>query len=257
MLNFTWHEWVADCIGLAGIFGTLYFGLKPNKRRKLVYSINPVRTKVVTSGKASNLKVLYHDETFDNVDITAVQLAIWNAGDEGIESGDVLGDNPVTITTKPEARVLEAIIRNQPRKDVVKFEIPESKDSWTLGKVPINWKILEQNDAVSLQLIYKGEPDVNIKVEGNIRGRIPIKPVPASSRSLKEHKKSLRENIIGVSISLIVFVLTLILLFVTKTHNDILGEIVSFLFVASLFIGSILFLLLVQTLREKLPPIEY
>ncbi len=101
--------WVGLLVGLVGIAVGLYFGLISRRRRELLFSVNPVRTKVVTSGQATDLKVLYRDESLGDIDITAVQLAIWNAGYESIKKGHVRKE--IVVTTNPQVRILEASVR--------------------------------------------------------------------------------------------------------------------------------------------------
>ena len=84
MSDIGWFGWVGFLIGLLGIAIGIYFGLVSRRRRELVFSVNPVRTKVVTSGQATDLKVLYLDEPLGDIDIAAVQLAVWNAGKKAL-----------------------------------------------------------------------------------------------------------------------------------------------------------------------------
>ena len=45
------------------------------------------------------------------------------------------------------------------------------------GRVTISWQILEQNDGGIIQLIYTGNPEVNIRVDGVIEGQKEIEQI--------------------------------------------------------------------------------
>jgi len=128
----------SDWLGLVGlVLGLIgaYLALISIKKRKLVYCLNPVRTRVVTSGQATDLKVVFRNEPLGDTDVSAVQLEIWNAGNESIWEANVLED--VVIFTNPIVRILEASIRKQSR-DVVKFTVSNSPEMEAMGKVGVS-----------------------------------------------------------------------------------------------------------------------
>ena len=240
--------WVGLLVGLVGIAVGLYFGLISRRRRKLLFSVNPVRTKVVTSGQATDLKVLYRDESLGDIDITAVQLAIWNAGYESIKKGHVRKE--IVVTTNPQVRILEASVRTG--SPDTGFNLLDSTDSKAKGRVPVSWEILEKNEGASIQLLYLGTPEVDISVEGLIEGQGHAKRIVTSSslKSPQEHRKTRRQQSLWVVISLVFSVVTAILQFAIKVQWDpLLPLLILSLF--SLFISS---LNLSSTIRERFPP---
>jgi len=240
--------WVGILVGLVGIAIGVYFGLISRRRRELLFSVNPVRTKVVTSGQATDLKVLYRDESFGDIDITAVQLAIWNAGYESIKKGHVRKE--IVVTTKPQVRILEASVRTG--SPDTGFNLLDSTDSKAKGRVPVSWEILEKNEGASIQLLYVGTPEVDILVEGLIEGQGHAKRIVTSSslKSPQEHYKARRQQSLWVIISLSVSVVTAILKFAINVQWDLL----TMLFVIALFILFLSILSLSSTIRERFPP---
>lgn len=240
--------WVGILVGLVGLAVGLYFGLISRRRRELLFSVNPVRTKVVTSGQATDLKVLYRDESLGDIDITAVQLAIWNAGYESIKKGHVRKE--IVVTTNPQVRILEASVRTE--SPDTGFNLLESTDLKAKGRVPVSWEILEKNEGASIQLLYLGTPDVDISVEGLIEGQGRAKRIVTSSslKSPQEHRKTRRQQSLWVVISLVFSVVTAILQFAIKVQWDLLPM----FFIISLFILFISSSNLLSTIRERFPP---
>ena len=144
--------------------------------RELVYAINPIKTRVAIAGQATGLELLHQGVRLGSVDITAAQVAIWNSGDGSIKKENIL--KGVEISTNPPVRILEAsIVKSSRDLEITHFGMLESRESMDQGKVSISWDILEKDDGASIQLIYLGLPEVDIKVEGLIEGVGEIKRV--------------------------------------------------------------------------------
>ncbi|OGO05929.1 MAG: hypothetical protein A2Z76_04320 [Chloroflexi bacterium RBG_13_56_8b] len=170
----TWFG-VVGIIGLlVGIILPTYFYFHTRVERELVYAVNPVRTAVVTAGQASELSVFHEGEPLGDVNVTAAQVAIWNAGKQSIREEDIL--RPIVISTDPPVPILEVSIRQRSR-EVTEFNLVGTPESLASGRVPVSWYILEKDDGASIQLIYEGTQDVNFRVEGVIEGRHEIKDV--------------------------------------------------------------------------------
>ena len=220
-------------VGIFGVAVAVYFGLASRKRRELVFSINPIRTRLVSSGQATDLKVSYQNEPLGNVDITAVQFAIWNAGNESIKTEHIRRD--IIVTTNPQVRILEASVRKV--SPDTGFNLLDTTDSKAEGKVPLSWEILERNEGASIQLLYLDVPlntsEVDILVEGLIEGQGHPKPKATSSsfKSLEAHRKSLRNQILSAAISFLVLLVTAVLRFAFQMQGP--SDIVSLLFVLS------------------------
>ena len=228
--------WVGLLVGLVGIAVGLYFGLISRRRRELLFSVNPVRTKVVTSGQATDLKVSYRDEPLGDTDVTAVQLAIWNAGYESIKKEHIRKE--IVVTTEPQVRILEASVRTE--SPYTGFKLLDSTDSKVKGRVPVSWEILERNEGASIQLLYLGTSEVDILVEGLIEGQGHAKQIVTSSslKSPQEHHKQRRQQSFSVVISLVSSVVIAILQFAIKVQWDLL-PILLILSLLILFISSL------------------
>jgi len=144
--------------------------------RDLVYAVNPVQTKIVTQGQARELEVLHKGEKLGDVDITAVQVAIWNTGGESIRATNVLKE--VVIWTHDGVPVLEATVVKQSRDvEVTGLGIVEDSEEMRKGRIRVRWDILEKNDGASFQLICLGATDINVGVEGLIEGSGEVRKI--------------------------------------------------------------------------------
>jgi hypothetical protein len=165
--------WLATILGLVL---TVYFYIEAKETRQLTYYLNPVKAALVRSGQASRLST-----TFDNKpikgDITAAQVALWNQGKLAIKKQDML--KPVVLYTENNAPILEATIRKSSR-DVTGLSL--ATEQLQQGRVGISWDILERNDGCVIQLIYAGNPDLNLSIDGVIEGQPQLEQAKFSGR---------------------------------------------------------------------------
>ena len=120
---------------------------------------------MVKSGTASSLSANFNGKAI-TTDITATQIAIWNAGRMPIKRADVL--KPVIITLPVAVPILEASLRKVSR-DVTNVTLDETAPA--RNQVGVQFDILERNDGCVIQLIYAGLPDAPITVSGVIIGQ--------------------------------------------------------------------------------------
>jgi hypothetical protein len=130
-------------------------------KRNLTFCVNPVRTPIVQTSKPSDVAVSYKGKAV-SANVTAVQIAIWNAGRTPIRAEDVL--IPCALNTGTN-RIMEASILRVAR-EVCEFHC----DSNHLGEgtIGVKWRILEKGDGALIQLVYEGTPESPITVSGTI-----------------------------------------------------------------------------------------
>jgi hypothetical protein len=164
-------------IAILGFGFGIYAWLDNKASRELTYYVDPARAVVVQSGKSSDLAVSYKNEPVPG-DITAAQIAIWNAGKLSIKSVDAL--KPTVIYTEDGTPILEATIRN-PGRDVsqITLDTTQLRD----GRLAVKWSILERNDGAIVQLIYAGDSAVGISAEGAFEGQKSLTRISERERS--------------------------------------------------------------------------
>jgi hypothetical protein len=74
----------------------------------------------------------------------------------------------------PKHSILEANLRGASR-DVVKPKLDRSRIAE--GILGISWRIMEHSDGFSLQVIYAGPADAELRVEGTLKGQPKIEPI--------------------------------------------------------------------------------
>ena len=162
---------VSTVASLVSIGLAVYFYYAGIRRRDLSYYFHPIRTKIATIGEDSRLRATYDGRELKG-SLTAMQFAIWNAGDEPIRPDDVL--DRVTVTAPPGVRVLDIKVRQEARR-VVGFRVDDTQKSE--GVLDLSWKILERNDGAVVQVLFEGAPDAPFRIDGAIVGQPRISDV--------------------------------------------------------------------------------
>lgn len=153
---------------ILGIGLSVYFFLASRERSELTYFVHPVKAAVVRTGQSSRLSVQFDAQAL-TCDVTATQIAFWNAGRRSIRVASIL--NPLVIRTGNKAKILEARLQKTSR-DVVGLTLDSSRLS--SGEVEIRWNILEQNDGGVLQIVYAGDERVEIQAQAVLEGQPEI-----------------------------------------------------------------------------------
>ena len=164
-------------IAIISLGAALYFYLEQRQSRGLIYYVHPVKAAVVARGAQVSKLTAYYGEKRVITDITVAQVAIWNQGKLPIKDADIL--QPIVLFTADKTPILEATTRKVSR-EVSKLRL--NADEAPNGRVTISWKILEQNDGGVIQLIYAGNPNVDIRLDGVIEGQKEIARVVYSER---------------------------------------------------------------------------
>lgn len=161
---------VGFVIGVISLAVTSYFGVRSLRSRELLYGIYATKTTIVKSGQSSDLHVSYKGQDV-STDVTALQVAVWNHGNESIKPENFVTVPPITLTTSPRVPILEARIK-QVQRTVSQIVLDTSHTG--TGSVSLTWKILERNDGAVVQLIVAGPTSVTVEAEGAVEGQEKI-----------------------------------------------------------------------------------
>lgn len=157
------YSGVASLIGVIGVLLSIYFFYAAREVPDLTYYVSPTRTAIVTGAQNQKLSVSYADHPVHG-DISSAQITIWNAGKKPVTHSDFLTP-PTLIVNSP---ILDAKILNESRR-LIGFEV--STGGAARGMLALDWRILEHNDGVRIQIIYAGEPNARIVLGGAIVGQ--------------------------------------------------------------------------------------
>jgi hypothetical protein len=194
VIRFFSHPLVAALSSIAAIVGVplaFYFYYAGIRAPNLTYHFHPVRTILVKAGSASALKVLFGGNEVRS-DITAVQIAFWNAGKEPIPRNNIL--IPIEIRTENSAPILEATIRKMSRGV---NELALDQAQMASGIIGVTWKILEQDDGGVIQLIYAGDVNNKLSVSGSVVGQRQLSELKYSgsiATPAEQYAKQAKEN---------------------------------------------------------------
>jgi hypothetical protein len=165
------HPWFLRVAALASVVGIplafflgYYFYKLSIHERRLTYHVSPVKNSILRSGQFSELNVSVGDVKITN-DLTAATVAIWNAGNEPILHNDIL--SPIKIVTSNHTPIYKRILARTSRAEADIRLLPPT----SLDEVQLDWKILENDDGLVLQVIYGGDSSVKLSVEGSIVGK--------------------------------------------------------------------------------------
>jgi len=155
-------------LAVVGIIIAVYFYNLSKEERELKYYLDPVRTIIYRNTQVSDIEI-YVNKVKRNIDMTAVQIALWNSGEKSIKSENILEN--IIIKSEPEVEIVDVLLKKVSRPNIVKMSY--LKDDFNDGKIKLNWLIMEKNDGVLLQIIYFGDENVNFLVIGTIEGQGP------------------------------------------------------------------------------------
>jgi hypothetical protein len=156
--------------GMASIFALPYaaFPWRFGPRHDLSYCIAPIRTPIVQISKPSDVSISYKGVPVTG-NVTAALVAIWNDGREPIRREEFL--TPITLRLPDNVRILELSALKVSRS-IVGFSMVHSNAP--ASSATLDWKILEHNDGVLLQIVYSGNTDTRISLDGTIVGQNAI-----------------------------------------------------------------------------------
>jgi hypothetical protein len=159
---------VAGLFGIVGTFLAIYFYKESIKEPNLTYYISPTRTPIVQNGNLDNFSVIFQGTPIKG-DLSAAEIQIWNQGKQPIRREDIR--KPITITTPNHERIYQ--VAKVTTRDVVKVEAYgwATNSDQQQGVVMLDWNILEKNDGVKIQIIYGGNVNLPLIVDGVIVGQ--------------------------------------------------------------------------------------
>jgi hypothetical protein len=218
------YAFIGTTVGIIGFF-LVFFPWLTASKPELNYCVYPARSQVVQSGKTSDLSVNYKGNLIKG-DLTIARIAIWNKGHSPIEKDSILA--PISILTTSNAPILDIKAVHITRKEITQC-------SWQTNfpafECKLNWKILEHNDGMVLQIAYAGTTNEPIILKGTIIGQnVPYKI---------ELRKQLSLNIFYFNIIAGVLILILIIILKLKMKKVDFIDKFSILFVIIILISTL------------------
>jgi hypothetical protein len=147
------------------IFGYYFLYVGIRERRPTFY-VDPTRTTILDKENADNAPLQLLKSNGDTItsDVTSVFFYFFNQGEETIKHENIY--SPLRIIIDEKAEILDYKILKVARSvsgiDVIR--------DTTGNSLTVNLKALEENDGFAGQIIFEGEKNTPIRMEGGIDG---------------------------------------------------------------------------------------
>jgi len=112
-----------------------------------------------------NLEVLWNGEEIENVKST--QVALWNAGRKYLDKISISEDSPIKIHLSNGGRILSHKILKVSRGSL-EFDVDVKDDNLVINFK--NDEALEKNDGLLIEVLYTGNSESSLVVQGRIKG---------------------------------------------------------------------------------------
>jgi len=147
------------------VFG-YYFLYVSIRERKPTFYIDPTRTTILDKENAANAPLLLLKSNGDTItsDVTSVYFYFFNQGEETIKQENIY--SPLKIVLGDQAEILDFKVLKVSRP-VSGIEV--ARDSLN-HRLNIDLKALENNDGFVGQIIFEGNKNASISLEGGIDG---------------------------------------------------------------------------------------
>ncbi len=155
-------------IAITIVFG-YYFLYLGNRERKPTFYLDPTRTIILDKANAANapLQLLKSNGEAIHADVTSVYFYFFNQGTETIKRENVY--EPLKIVLGDKAEILDFRL--------LKVSRPVSGIALTRDTISnslaINFKVLEKDDGLVVKIIFEGNKNASINLEGGIDGVNP------------------------------------------------------------------------------------
>ena len=152
-------------IAITIVFG-YYFLYIGNRERKPTFYIDPTRTTILDKENAANAPLLMLKSNGDTIlaDVTSVYFYFFNQGKETIKQENIY--SPLKIVMGNHAEILDFKILKMSRP-VSGIQLTRDTTGNALG---VDFKALEKDDGFVGQIIFEGNKNAIITLEGGIDG---------------------------------------------------------------------------------------
>lgn len=163
-------------IGILGIILSIYYYELSKREKEPTFIIDPIKFEILKSSSThlAPIKILTLDSSEIKDDVTSLTFYFWNKGKEPLKSEDLLTD--INFYLNNNAKIIDFKILKSSR-DVCKIKLlKQSSDS-----LKLDFKILEENDGFTGQIIFEGSEQTRLKIAATIIGVKNVSDFAASN----------------------------------------------------------------------------
>ena len=167
-LGWTPAHQIVFAIGLAAIslFAGLYFA---NKEASPSYAVDENYLFAEIKEEVPELKVLWNGQPIQN--FYSSRVAIWNAGNDFIDSRQLYSKDPIRIIIPPSINLLSQKIDRKSRMDLAVSTLTTELNGQTIIQVNLGeGEALEVGDGFSIKLYFTSDSPTDFEVKGRIKG---------------------------------------------------------------------------------------
>lgn len=190
-------------IGILGIVLSVYYYELSKREKEPTFIIDPIKFIILKSSSThlAPIKILTLDSSEIKGDVTSLTFYFWNKGKEPLKSEDMLTD--INLFLSHNAKIIDFKILKSSR-DVCKISlIKQSTDS-----LKLNFKILEENDGFTGQIIFEGSELTQLNIAATIVGVKKISDFAASDYYVLG--KTIANILLGIVAIFMMFILNAI-----------------------------------------------
>ena len=202
------HAWAILSVCTIGAFiFAIYTWFVGKKKKEISYVYSTYEIIKMGNSVIPGVQLLYHGK--DIADLTITRYAIWNSGNEVLNSTDIVATKQLSIIcTKNTNRILDAKIVKQSDETNL-FTVNQKNDTC----IEVTFDYVAKHDGIILQVLHTGTA-IDLKVDCKIKGGNDLKNLSPQSTH-KETKKSFKRSLIiltGIECALIAITSMLIFL---------------------------------------------
>ena len=194
---------LSTCTIAAFIFA-IYTWFVGKKKKEISYVYSTYEIIEMGNSVIPGLQLLYHGK--DIADLTITRYAIWNSGNEVLNSTDIVATKQLSvICTKDTSKILDAKIVKQSDETNL-FTVTQKNDRC----VEVTFDYVAKQDGIILQVLHTGIA-TDFKVDCKIKGGNDLKNLSPQSTHKKSKKSFKRSLIILTGIECVLIAITSIL----------------------------------------------
>lgn len=166
-------RWLAIIFFVLGTAVSWYFYDLSIQRPQLTIVVNSIKSEFQRPDDP-HFTFDYDGKPITGNAITAMQVAVWNAGTAPIKADDVL--EPIRIQVSNSCPVVAMVVKKISRK-ACQFEASVSLEERQQGQIPLKWKILEPGDGAIIEIVYSGDAHQTATLVGTIEGQKELRNI--------------------------------------------------------------------------------
>ncbi len=248
--KFVTQNWISiptTAIAIVSFIFTVYFYRKSTYERIPVFRSDPIGIEILNADRISEapIKVI---RAKDNSEITsnlfAIRFSFWNSGRKPIENQDIRRSIRVELDD-PEVEIMESkVIKSS---DDINFRLtrdPSNPDRSVL----IDFTILEKNEGATCQIIYGGDSQADLTIDGRIKEADGILTSTTQNLYFLDSAWGIVKWVLLIAGSMYIFILVRTILLLRETKKlgipprlkDIVIPIIVIIIVVVMFVGVLI-----------------